>query len=68
MGFRKTALAATGLTLSLSFGAAAQPVSGLYVGAGAGANWLVGAKGDVVGGTVASLGVVTLSGTGRRGA
>ncbi len=34
------ALAATSLVLSLGGGAAAQPVSGLYVGAGAGANWL----------------------------
>lgn len=49
MGFRNVALGATGLTLSLGFGVAAQPVSGFYIGAGAGANWLVGAKGNVVG-------------------
>ena len=52
---RGIALAATGLVLSLGGGAAAQPVSGLYVGAGAGANWLVGAKGNVVGQNPADL-------------
>jgi len=49
MMFWKVALVAAAVTLPLGLGAAAQPVSGLYVGAGAGANWLVGAKGDVVG-------------------
>lgn len=55
MAFGKTALIVTGVALPLGFGAAAQPVSGLYVGAGAGANWLVGAKGDVVGEDPANL-------------
>lgn len=41
--------AATGLAVSLGAGAVAQPVSGFYVGAGAGANWLVGAEGNVLG-------------------
>jgi OmpA-OmpF porin, OOP family len=44
----RTTLAAAGLILSLGSGAAAQPVSGLYVGAGVGANWLLGAEGDVI--------------------
>ncbi len=55
MAFWKTTLVMTGMTLSLGLGAAAQPVSGLYIGAGAGANWLVGAKGDVVGENPANL-------------
>lgn len=55
MKFWKAALVATGVMLPLGFGAAAQPVSGLYVGAGAGANWLVGAQGNVVGEDPANL-------------
>ncbi len=55
MAFWRTTLAVAGLTLPLGLEAAAQPVSGLYVGAGAGANWLVGAKGDVVGENPANL-------------
>src|SRR5918997_2993133 len=49
MGSRRRVLAAAGLAISLGGGAAAQPVSGLYVGAGVGANWLLGAEGDVLG-------------------
>jgi OmpA-OmpF porin, OOP family len=49
MHFRRAALAAMGLAISLGGGAAAQPVSGLYVGAGVGANWLLGAEGNVLG-------------------
>ncbi len=55
MAFWRTTLAVAGVTLPLGLEAAAQPVSGLYVGAGAGANWLVGAKGDVVGENPANL-------------
>jgi len=55
MAFWKTTLVMTGVTLPLGLGAAAQPVTGLYIGAGAGANWLVGAKGDVVGENPADL-------------
>ena len=42
MNFRKTLLAAT--VLALPMGAQAQPVDGLYVGAGAGINWLQNAS------------------------
>ena len=55
MSVKRLILAATGLTLPLGLGAAAQPVSGLYIGGGAGANWLVGAEGNVIGGNPADL-------------
>ena len=55
MSFRRLALVTTGLTLSLGLPSLAQPVSGLYIGAGAGANWLVGAEGDVVGENPANI-------------
>ncbi len=55
MAFRQMALIVTGVALPLGYGAAAQPVSGLYVGAGAGANWLVGAERNVVGEDPANL-------------
>ncbi len=55
MAFWKTTLAVAGVTLPLGLEVAAQPVGGLYIGAGAGANWLVGAKGDVVGENPANL-------------
>lgn len=55
MSLRRTVLAITGLALPLGCEAAAQPVSGIYIGAGAGANWLVGAEGAVIGENPADL-------------
>jgi len=49
MSLCRIVLVAAGLAVSLSAGATAQPVSGPYIGAGAGANWLVGARGNVLG-------------------
>lgn len=55
MTFSQLSVAATVLTLLFGVSASAQPVSGFYVGAGAGANWLVGAEGNVVGANPADL-------------
>jgi hypothetical protein len=48
MRFSKAALATTALVVLSGAGAVAQPVSGLYVGAGVGANWLIGGEGNVL--------------------
>ena len=49
MDHRKATLSALGLAFALGGGAAAQPVSGPYVAGGVGANWLLGAEGNVLG-------------------
>ena len=63
MTLRKAALAAT--ILSLPLAAQAQPVSGLYVGAGAGANFRLDPDGDYSQSLVATPGRVTATNTGR---
>ena len=63
MTLRKAALAAT--ILSLPLAAQAQPVSGLYVGAGVGANFRLDADGDYSRSLVATPGRVTNTATGK---
>ena len=63
MTLRKAALAAT--ILSLPLAAQAQPVSGLYVGAGVGANFRLDADGDYSTSRVTTPGVVTNTATGK---
>ncbi len=62
---RSTLLAATILTFAAALPAVAQPVSGLYIGAGGGANFLTGEYGKsvVYSSSAAGPGVVSTSGT-----
>ena len=63
MTLRKAALAAT--ILSLPLAAQAQPVTGLYVGAGVGANFRLDPDGDYSRSLVSTLGAPTNTATGK---